>query len=109
MFPPVPGSKTNVVITIQNDTYGAQKLKAVEDGAKRLDNLLRKEYGYVSLSQEFFGPGTNMFENIKKGDQLVTLLGNVLKEWQRKGLPIGSFVLYFHGHGEQVGWMIYLQ
>ena len=96
-----------MVITIQNDTYGAQKLSAVEDGAKRLDNLLRKEYGYVSPSQKFFGE--NKFENIKTGHELVTLLGDVLKRWQRTGLPIGSFVLYFHGHGEQVGWMIYLQ
>ena len=97
-----------MVITIQNDTYGAQKkLSAVEDGAKRLDNLLTTEYGYVSPSQIFFG--TNKFENIKTGDKLVNLLDAVLMKWQGKGYPIGSFVLYFHGHGEQVGWMIYLQ
>ena len=62
---------------------------------------------YVSPSQIFFG--TNKFENIKTGDKLVNLLDAVLKKWQGKGYPIGSFVLYFHGHGEQVGWMIYLQ
>ena len=96
-----------MVITIQNDAYGAEeKLSAVEDGAKRFENLLKTEFSYVSPG---WYDGRNLFENIKTGDKLVNLLDAVLKKWQGKGLPIGSFVLYFHGHGEQVGWMIYLQ
>ena len=75
-----------MVITIQNDAYvGEKKLSAVEDGAKRLDNLLTTEYGYVSPSQIFFD--RNVFVNIKTGDKLLKVFDIVLKKWQEKGLP----------------------
>ena len=76
-----------MVITIQNDAYiGEEKLSAVvEDGAKRFDNLLQTEYGYVSPSQIFFD--RNVFVNIKTGDKLLKVFDIVLKKWQEKGLP----------------------
>ena len=91
-----------MIITIQNDAYGAEmeKLSAVEDGAKRFDNLLRTEYHYKSPSQIRFG--CNVFENIKTGDKLLKVFGDVLEKWQEKGVPVGRFVLYYHGHGVQV-------
>ena len=96
-----------MVITIQNDAYGAEeKLSAVEDGAKRFENLLKTEFSYVSPG---WYDGRNLFENIKTGDKLVMMLGNVLRRWQKRGETLGRFVLYFHGHGVQVGWMVYLQ
>ena len=96
------------MITIQNDAYGAEKkLSAVKDGAKRFDTLLKTEFGYVSPSQILFR--RNIFENIKTGEQLMKALENVLKRWQERGESLGRFVLYYHGHGVQVGWMVYLQ
>ena len=86
-----------MVITIQNDAYvGEKKLSAVEDGAKRFDNLLKTEYGYVSPSQKFFD--RNVFENIQTRELLMKMLEAVLKEWQEKGVPVGRCVLYYHGH-----------
>ena len=98
-----------MVITIQNDAYVAEKkLSAVEEGAKRFDNLLKTEYGYVSPSQIFFGG--NIFENISTGEKLVKTLEMVLKRWRRENdFSLGRFVLYYHGHGVQVGWTVYLQ
>ena len=90
-----------MIITIQNDAYGAsEKLSAVEDGAKRFDNLLRTEFRYMSPSQLRFG--YNVFENIKTGDMLLNVFEKVLEWLQEKGLSLGRFVLYYHGHGVQV-------
>ena len=107
-FSSVACPKTNVVITIQNDAYGAEeKLPAVEDGANRFDNLLRTEFGFVSPSQILFG--RNIFENIKKREQLMKILETVLKRWRKMGETLGRFVLYYHGHGVQVGWTAHFQ
>ena len=86
-----------MIITIQNDAYVAEKkLSAVEEGAKRFDNLLKTEYGYVSPSQIFFD--RNVFENIKTRDMLMKMFGAVIKKWQGKGEHLGRCVLYYHGH-----------
>ena len=91
-----------MVITIQNDAYGAEeKLPAVEDGADRFDNLLRTEFGFVSPSQDMFN-GRNVFKNIKTRELLMKTLETVLKRWQERGETLGRFVLYYHGHGVQV-------
>ena len=109
MFSSDACSKTNVVITIQNDAYGAEKkLSAVKDGAKRFDTLLKTEFGYVSPYE--MDDDKNIFENIKTGEKLVQTLEKVLKRWRRENdFSLGRFVLYYHGHGVQVGWTVYLQ
>ena len=98
-----------MVITIQNDAYGAEeKLSAVKDGAERFDTLLKTEFGYVSPYET--DDDKNIFENIDKGEKLVKTLEMVLKRWRRENdFSLGRFVLYYHGHGVQVGWTVYLQ
>ena len=72
----------------------------MEEGAKEFDNLLKRDFGYVSPSDQCFGK--NVFVNIKTGDKLLKILGVALTRWQKRGETLGRLVLYYHGHGIQV-------
>ena len=101
-------SRNRLLVTIFNDEYGnkdggdVEKLAAIKDNAKMIQELLKSKFGYETPSEDptIFEPGK--FENQAK---LVKTFEVFLKKW-KKAQPVGRtidrFILYYHGHGVQV-------
>ena len=102
-------SRNRLLVTIFNDEYAnkdggdVEKLAAIKDNAKMIQELLKSKYGYEMPSEDdptIFEPGK--FENQAK---LVKTFEVFLKKW-KKAQPVGRtidrFILYYHGHGVQV-------
>ena len=102
-------SRNRLRVTIFNDEYankeggGVEKLAAIKDNAKMIQELLKSKFGYEMPSEDdptIFEPGK--FENQAK---LVKTFEVFLKKW-KKAQPVGRtidrFILYYHGHGVQV-------
>ena len=97
-----------MLVTIYNDRYvandfgDAEDLPAIRDDAKKIQDLLRNDFGYEVPSDDptIFEPG-----KLENQPNLVKTFEVFLKKWKRqqpKGKTIDSFVLYYHGHGVQV-------
>ena len=102
-------SRNRLLVTIFNDEYDnkdggdVEKLAAIKDNAKMIQELLKSKFGYEMPSEDdptIFEPGK--FENQAK---LVKTFEVFLKKW-KKAQPVGRtidrFILYYHGHGVQV-------
>ena len=102
-------SRNRLLVTIFNDEYAnkeggdVEKLAAIKDNAKMIQELLKSKFGYEMPSEDdptIFEPGK--FENQAK---LVKTFEVFLKKW-KKAQPVGRtidrFILYYHGHGVQV-------
>ena len=104
----LPTSRNRLLVTIFNDEYAdkdggeVEKLAAIKDNAKMIQELLKSKFGYETPSEDptIFEPG-----KLKNQANLVKTFEVFLKKWKKAqpaGRTIDRFFLYYHGHGVQV-------
>ena len=101
-------SRNRLLVTIFNDEYAnkdggdVEKLAAIKDNAKMIQEQLKSKFGYETPSEDptIFEPG-----KLKNQANLVKTFEVFLKKWKKAqpaGRTIDRFFLYYHGHGVQV-------